>query len=80
MIYVAYNIAGFLINALMNNILPYFNKAAFTWSITGFAVICITVLACSSPNYNSGDFVFRDFINETGCGLIYAPEPLEMTY
>ncbi|KAJ5594489.1 uncharacterized protein N7459_000697 [Penicillium hispanicum] len=66
LIYVAYNIAGFLINALMNNILPYFNKAAFTWSLTGFAVICITVLACASPNYNSGDFVFRDFINQTG--------------
>ncbi|KAJ5692206.1 hypothetical protein N7462_001629 [Penicillium macrosclerotiorum] len=66
LIYVAYNIAGFTINALMNNILPYFNKTAFIWSLSGFTVICITVLACSSPNYNTGDFVFRDFINSTG--------------
>jgi hypothetical protein len=70
LIYVAYNIAGFLINAFGNSILPYFNKAAFTWSLAGFAVICITVLSCSSGNYNSGDFVFREFINETGCMLI----------
>lgn len=25
------------------------------WSITGFAIISITVLACSSPNFNSGE-------------------------
>ena len=24
------------------------------WSITGFTVICITVLACYSPDFNSG--------------------------
>ena len=46
--------------------LPYFNKAAFTWSITGFVVISITVLSMSSPNYADADFVFRLFINETG--------------
>lgn len=59
----------------MNNILPYFNKAAceqillgsrvavltilVTWSLTGFAIICITVLACATPNYNSGEYVKR---------------------
>lgn len=57
LIYIAYNIAGFTINALMNNILPYFNKAAFIWSLTGFTVICITVLGCASPNFNSGEWV-----------------------
>lgn len=36
------------------------------WSITGFVVICITVLACASPDYNSGDLVYRTFLNETG--------------
>ena len=35
-------------------------------SILGFGVICITLLACSSPNYQSGSFVYRDFFNETG--------------
>ncbi|KAJ5119693.1 hypothetical protein N7448_010362 [Penicillium atrosanguineum] len=66
LIYIAYNILGFLINTFGNKILPMFNKAAFTWSLCGFAIICITVLSCSSGDYNSGDFVFRDFINETG--------------
>ncbi|OBT51789.1 hypothetical protein VE04_09993 [Pseudogymnoascus sp. 24MN13] len=34
--------------------------------LTGFAVIAVTVLACASPNYSPPDFVFREFINETG--------------
>lgn len=29
-------------------------------------MIIITCLSCSSGNYQSGDFVFRSFINETG--------------
>ncbi|KAG2024761.1 hypothetical protein GB937_003460 [Aspergillus fischeri] len=66
LIYIAYNIAAFTINALMNSVLPYITKSAFIWSLTGFTVICITVLACASPNYNSAKFVFTDFINETG--------------
>lgn len=46
------------------------------WSLTGFTVICITVLACSSPDYNSGKFVFGEFINQTGCKF---PFPLVKT-
>lgn len=57
---------AFCVNSFANVALPYVNKAAFIWSISGFAIICITVLACSSPNFASADFVFRSFINETG--------------
>ena len=57
---------AFCVNAFMNHILHYVTKTAFIWSITGFVVISITVLSCASPNYSSGDFVFRTFINETG--------------
>ncbi|KAB8206117.1 amino acid/polyamine transporter I [Aspergillus parasiticus] len=66
LIYTGYNIAAFIINAVMNNGLPYFTKGAFIWSLSGFAIVSITLLACSSPNYNSGEFVFGKFINETG--------------
>ncbi|KAF2642049.1 amino acid transporter [Massarina eburnea CBS 473.64] len=66
LIYIGYTIAAFVINAFMNDLLPYVNKAAIIWSIAGFIVICITVLACASPNYSSGTFVFTQFINETG--------------
>ncbi|CAI7565037.1 unnamed protein product [Penicillium palitans] len=66
LIYCGYNIVAFLINAFMNNLMPYVTKGAFLWSLTGFTVICITALSCASPNYNTGKFVFTDFINETG--------------
>lgn len=50
----------------MTLLLPIITKSAFIWSITGFVIISITLLACASPNYSSADFVFREFINETG--------------
>lgn len=66
LIYIGYTVFAFLVNAFANKALPFINQAAFIWSLLGFVVICITVLACSSPNYASGDFVFRLFLNETG--------------
>lgn len=63
LIYIGYNLFAFLLNAFGNSLLPYVTKAAFAWSITGFVIISITVLACSSPNYASGKFVFATFIN-----------------
>ncbi|RJE19499.1 Gaba permease [Aspergillus sclerotialis] len=65
LLYIAYNVGAFTINSVMNRILPWVTKGAFIWSLTGFTVICITVLACSSPNYSSGEFVFANFINDT---------------
>lgn len=35
-------------------------------SLTGAVVIIITCLSTASPNFQSGDFVFRRYINETG--------------
>jgi choline transport protein len=66
LIYIGYNIVAFVVNAFGNSIIPLVNKAAITWSISGFVIICITVLACSAPHYSSAKFVFTDFINETG--------------
>ena len=66
LIYVGYNIAAFCVNAFLNRLIPWVTKGAFVWSITGFVIISITVLACASPNYSSGDFVYREFINQTG--------------
>ena len=66
LIYIGYNIAAMLINAFGNSLLPLMNKTAIIWSITGFVVICITILACASPDYNSGHTVYEEFINETG--------------
>lgn len=66
LIYIGYNIVAFLINTFLTRILPTITKGALFWSITGFVVISITVLACSSPNYSPPKFVFTEFINETG--------------
>ncbi|KAL4797002.1 amino acid/polyamine transporter I [Aspergillus venezuelensis] len=65
LIYVAINIIAFVINAFMGSLLPLVTKSAFIWSLTGFVVISITILSCASPNYNTGEFVFGNFINTT---------------
>ena len=65
-IYIGYNVIAALVNAFGNSALPYINQAAIVWSIAGFVIITITVLATASPDYNSADFVFREFLNETG--------------
>lgn len=45
---------------------PTFTQAAFLWSLAGFVVVCISVFACASPNYQSGEFVYGKFINDVG--------------
>lgn len=69
LIYIGFTLGAFLLNAFGNRILPVMYRGAcmvlvlgrvgwllisvVTWSIGGFAVASITVLACSSPDYNS---------------------------
>jgi choline transport protein len=36
------------------------------WSVGGVVIICITTLACASPNFQTGKFVFATYVNETG--------------
>ena len=66
LIYIGYNIFAFCVNAFANSALNVFNQAAIFWSIGGFVIISIVILACASPNYSTGSFVFGEFINETG--------------
>ncbi|KAI5368226.1 putative amino acid/polyamine transporter I, amino acid permease [Septoria linicola] len=66
LIYIGYNIIAMLVNAFGNSILPLVNKSAIIWSISGFIVISITILACAAPDYSSGEFVYGEFLNETG--------------
>ncbi|KAI1341341.1 amino acid transporter, partial [Xylariaceae sp. FL0016] len=66
LIYIAFTLLALLINAFSTRLLPYFTKAAFFWSLAGFVIISITVLACAAPNYESGEFVYGRFINEVG--------------
>lgn len=66
LIYIAYTLAAFIFNAYTTRLLSLFNQAALIWSLTGFVVICITLLSCASPDFQSAKFVFTNFINETG--------------
>ncbi|KAI1644666.1 amino acid transporter [Daldinia loculata] len=66
LIYIGFTLIALCINAFSTRLLPLFTKAAFFWSLAGFVVISITILACASPEYQSGKFVYGDFINEVG--------------
>ncbi|KAK4235170.1 amino acid/polyamine transporter I [Achaetomium macrosporum] len=66
LIYIGFTLFALVVNAFLTRLMPYFTKAAFIWSLLGFVVISITVLACASPNYQSGRFVYGNFLNETG--------------
>ncbi|RAH71859.1 amino acid transporter [Aspergillus aculeatinus CBS 121060] len=66
LMYIAYTMLAFVVNGFMNSVLPIIYRGAFTWSIGGFVLVSITVLACASPDYNSASFVFTNFINQTG--------------
>ncbi|KAK3325134.1 amino acid/polyamine transporter I [Apodospora peruviana] len=66
LIYLAFTMFALAVNTFLTRLLPYFTKAAFIWSLAGFALICITILACASPNYQSGKFVYGQFSNQTG--------------
>ena len=66
LIYIVYTLVAFFINSYTSRLLTMINQAALIWSLSGFVVIAITVLACSSPNYQSGEFVFGNFINQVG--------------
>lgn len=57
LIYVGFNLIAFLVNTFWNSILSALNRAALIWSLCGFSIIFVTVLACASPNYNSARHV-----------------------
>lgn len=66
LIYIGYTLAAFFINAFLTRLLPIITQTAFIWSVVGFAVISITVLACASPNFQSASFVYGNFLNQVG--------------
>ncbi len=66
LIYIGFATIALVINAFLTRMLPMFTQAAFFWSITGFVVIVITILACKAPSFQTGKFVYGEFINNVG--------------
>ncbi|PQK15205.1 hypothetical protein BB8028_0005g07190 [Beauveria bassiana] len=66
LIYIGFTLAALVVNAFLTRILPMVTQAGFLWSLAGFVIISITILACSSGDYQSGEFVYTQFTNEVG--------------
>ncbi|KAH7268991.1 amino acid/polyamine transporter I [Fusarium redolens] len=66
LIYLGIAFIAFATNAFLHSVLPRINGLALVWSIAGFFIISITVLACAAPDYATADYVFATFINTTG--------------
>ncbi|KAK8849460.1 hypothetical protein IAR55_004793 [Kwoniella newhampshirensis] len=66
LIYVVYTLGACFLNIFALRLLPGINQTAIFWSLIGAVIIIIVCLATASPDFQSGDFVFRTYINETG--------------
>ncbi|GJN89992.1 hypothetical protein Rhopal_002981-T1 [Rhodotorula paludigena] len=71
-IFTGFIVIATLINIYASRLLPYVNSSAIIWSLTGAATIIIVTLACASPDYQSGNYVFRTYTNTTGWNRIDA--------
>lgn len=66
LIYLGITALTFVVNAFMLKLLPHINTIALIWSIAGFFIISIVVLATAAPDYATGKYVFATFLNTTG--------------
>ncbi|KAI5860925.1 amino acid/polyamine transporter I [Durotheca rogersii] len=66
LMYLAFTLLAFAINAFGTRLLPLITKAALLWSLAGFVIVSITILACAAPDFQSGAFVYGRFTNEVG--------------
>ncbi|KAH7353329.1 amino acid/polyamine transporter I [Plectosphaerella cucumerina] len=66
LIYLGITLVALTINTFLQTALPRINGAALAWSMAGFVVISISVLATAAPDFASPEYVFTTFINTTG--------------
>ena len=64
--YVVFTLIAFAVNCWMSYVLPSLSKVAFLWSLLGFAVVLIILLALGDSHYADPSFVFGYFVNRTG--------------
>ncbi|GAA5907127.1 uncharacterized protein JCM6883_006148 [Sporobolomyces salmoneus] len=65
-IYAGYICLATAINLWGSRLLPHVNSAAIIWSLSGAIVVIVVTLAKKKENFQSADFVFRTFLNESG--------------
>ena len=66
LVYLAFTIGAFCLNTFAVRALPYVDRVALFWSLTGIVTVIIVVLSTAKGEYETGKFVFTTFVNETG--------------
>lgn len=66
LLYVAIDLIAFTFNMFANRFLSYLNKYNIFFTLAGFIMCLVTILACAAPDYQRADFVYGGFINESG--------------
>ncbi|SPO07768.1 probable choline permease [Cephalotrichum gorgonifer] len=66
LVYLLVTAIACLINIFGYRLLPHCNTVALVWSLAGFVVISITVIATAAPDYATPAYVFTEFKNTTG--------------
>jgi choline transport protein len=66
LVYLAFTIGAYLLNTFAVRALPYVDRVALFWSLSGIVTVIIVVLSTAKGEYETGKFVFTTFVNETG--------------
>lgn len=66
LLYMAVDVFAFTFNLFANRFLSHVNKYNIFFTLAGFIMTMVTILACAAPDFQSGAFVFGGFINESG--------------
>lgn len=66
LLYTSVTLTALAIKTFLTRLLPYLTKAALFWSIVGFSIRSITILACASPQYQGASWVYGEFFNRCG--------------
>ncbi|KAG8415736.1 hypothetical protein J3458_009559 [Metarhizium acridum] len=66
LLYIAVDGIALSYNLLANRFLSHLNKYNMFFTLAGFVISLVTILACAAPNFQSAKFVFGGFINESG--------------
>lgn len=66
LLYIAVDMIAFMFNMFANRFLPYLNKYNIFFTLAGFIMSMVTIIACAAPKYQSGAFVYGGFFNLSG--------------
>lgn len=66
LLYIAIGAIAFSYNLFANRFLSHLNKYNMFFTLAGFIISLIVILACAAPDFQSAKFVFGGFINESG--------------